>query len=161
MAFSAYTLLRRDRNRNGGGIAFYIKFGITFIIREDLASNTDLELLIVEITHAKQKPLLIVCWYRPPNSPLECFQKFEHITGKIDDLNVDYVVTGDLNCDIAATHKSWQTKKLLDIMESFSCSQLISDPTRVTDKSSTTVDLFFYKRTFKNMFFWCYRNIIV
>ena len=41
-------ITRRDRNRNGGGVCFYIKTSINFVIRHDLNMN-DLENLCLEI----------------------------------------------------------------------------------------------------------------
>ena len=43
-----YEITRRDRNRNGGGVCFYIKTSINFVIRHDLNMN-DLENLCLEI----------------------------------------------------------------------------------------------------------------
>ena len=31
-----YELIRRDRNRNGGGVDFYIKTSINFVVRPDI-----------------------------------------------------------------------------------------------------------------------------
>ena len=43
-----YEITRRNRNRNGGGVCFYIKSSINFVIRRDLNLN-DLENLCLEI----------------------------------------------------------------------------------------------------------------
>ena len=48
---TGYEITRRDRNRNGGGVCFYVKTSINFVIRRDLNLN-DLENLCLEI----QKP---------------------------------------------------------------------------------------------------------
>ena len=34
-------ILRRDRNRNGGGVAFYVAQSLTYVNREDLLSHVD------------------------------------------------------------------------------------------------------------------------
>ena len=44
-----YDILRRDRNRNGGGVAFYVAQSLTYVNRQDLLSHEDLEILTVEI----------------------------------------------------------------------------------------------------------------
>jgi hypothetical protein len=36
---SAYDIIRRDRNRNGSGVAMYIRSNISFINRNDLAGT--------------------------------------------------------------------------------------------------------------------------
>ena len=57
-----YEITRRDRNRNGGGVCFYIKTSINFVIRRDLNLN-DLENLYIEIQKPCSKPFLVVTWY--------------------------------------------------------------------------------------------------
>ena len=64
-----YDIVRRDRNRSGGGAAMYIRSHIPYIVRKDLMTDS-LELLCVEIKKLKSKPLLITTWYRPPNSSI-------------------------------------------------------------------------------------------
>ena len=34
-----YDILRRDRNRNGGGVALYIRQSLNYINRQDLSSH--------------------------------------------------------------------------------------------------------------------------
>ena len=43
-----YDIIRSDRNRNGGGVAMYIRTVIPYIIRKDLSQDT-LELLSIEV----------------------------------------------------------------------------------------------------------------
>ena len=71
-----YWFVRLDRNRNGGGILTYIKENIPFNVKRDLFTD-GLELLCIEVCLAKQKPCVIVYWYRPPDSNIAIFDKFE------------------------------------------------------------------------------------
>ena len=48
-----YDIIRCDRNRNGGGVAMYIKTVIPYIIRKDLSRDT-LELFRIEV----KKPIV-------------------------------------------------------------------------------------------------------
>ena len=120
-----YTLIRRDRNRSGGGVAMYIRNNLIFVQRDELCSDTKLEILVAEIKLEKQKPFFVICWYRPPNSKIEVFNDFERVMQRIDDSRVPYYVLGDMNCDVINKSISWHTKKLLDIIELFNCTQLI------------------------------------
>ena len=70
-----YTLLRRDRTRQGSGVALYIKNNIPFLVRQDLVSP-NLEMLCVEINKKFSRPFLISSWYRPPNSEIDLFNNF-------------------------------------------------------------------------------------
>ena len=53
-----YDILRRDRNRNGGGVAFYVAQSLTYVNRQDLLSHEDLEILTVEIKKTKVQACL-------------------------------------------------------------------------------------------------------
>ena len=59
-----YDIVRLDRNRNGGGVAIFIRENISYFIRQDLVIDT-LELLCIEVRKQKSKPFLIATWYRP------------------------------------------------------------------------------------------------
>ena len=78
-----YEITRRDRNKNGGGVCFYIKTSINFVIRRDLNLNV-LENLCLEIQKPCSKPFLVVTWYRPPCSSVELFSHYETLVGKLD-----------------------------------------------------------------------------
>ena len=135
-----YTIIRRDRTRHGGGVAIYIRSTIEYKIRDDLKDD-GLEFLCIEITKPKIKPFLISTWYRPPNSPVELFDKFHVILEKIESLNIESTIVGDLNCNVAANNVDNNTKHLLDLCELYQYSQLIQEPTRITSSSSTLIDL--------------------
>ena len=82
VSIEGYSLVRRDRCRSGGGVAIYVRNVIDYKIRSDL-SDPDLEFLCIQIQKPKAKPFLFSNWYRPPNSPIELFDKFEILLGKI------------------------------------------------------------------------------
>ena len=94
-----YEIVRRDRTSGGGGgVCFYIRSGINFLYRSDL-NIPNLENLCIEVNKPRSKPFLIITWYRPPESPVEIFNRFESLTGKLDAMNVEYYLLGDFNCD--------------------------------------------------------------
>ena len=79
ISISGYNIVRRDRplnGRNGGGVCFYVRSNINYIVREDLVSD-QLENLSFEIIKPRSKPFIVATWYRPPNSPFELFSTFE------------------------------------------------------------------------------------
>ena len=53
-----YDIIRRDRNRHGGGVAFYVAQSLTYVNRQDLLSHEDLEILTVEIKKTKVQAFL-------------------------------------------------------------------------------------------------------
>ena len=51
-------------------------------------------------------------------------------------------IIGDLNCNVGATSPDCSTQKLLDICDSYQYSQLIDQATRITQLTSSIIDLF-------------------
>ena len=49
---------------------------------------------------------------------------------------------GDLNCDVSAAPTDHHTNRLLDICNAYQYQQLIDHPTRITQETATTIDLF-------------------
>ena len=63
-----YQIYRKDRNRNGGGVILYVSnTNCHHKLREDLMISS-LELVAIELTQGKSKPIIVLAWYRPPNS---------------------------------------------------------------------------------------------
>ena len=111
-----YEIARRDRNRNGGSVCFYIKTSINFLILRDLNLN-DLENLCLEIQKPCSKPFIVVTWWRPPCSSAELFSYYETLIGKLDSLDLEQYLMGDLNCNMAFAHFDSNTRLLREISD--------------------------------------------
>ena len=97
---NGYIIIRKDRNRNGGGIAFYIKNNISYSERTDLTLGLEnLELICVEINKGHCWAFLLSAWYRPPNSEIGLFDNIELFLSKSDLENKELILIGDINCD--------------------------------------------------------------
>jgi exonuclease III len=68
-----YEIVRRDRNRNGGGVAIYSRNNIPYVERSELIPE-NVEALCLEIRKPKSKPVLVSIWYRPPDSNIELLE---------------------------------------------------------------------------------------
>ena len=87
-----YEIVRRDRECNGrfgGGVCFYIRNCINFLVRHDLSFDL-LENLCISINKPRAKPFLITAWYRPPNSSVAYFNYFQTLLGILDSENIEY-----------------------------------------------------------------------
>ena len=58
-----YEIIRKDRNRYGGGVLLYIRDTINYKLRNDLMLKS-LEMVTVEVLKPKAKSFLINAWYR-------------------------------------------------------------------------------------------------
>ena len=118
----------------------YIKAGIDFKIRNDLTCN-NVEAVWVEISKLIGKSkTLICCYYRPPAA------KAEYINDTIDMISKgmreghELIMIGDFNIDYKLD-ESLANNTVKHIEDLFYLDQLVEEPTRVTTKSSTTIDL--------------------
>ena len=90
---NGYNLIRRDRNRNGGGVCVFIRKSIEFKHRTDL-EKLELEMIALSIKKPNSKAFLVTAWYRPPNSAIECFDIFEDFLTCVDNEFDDIYVMG-------------------------------------------------------------------
>ena len=68
---NGYTIIRKDRTKNGGGIAFYIKNTLSYSDRNDLIPDSEnLEIVCVEINKRYCTSFLISNWYRVSSTRL-------------------------------------------------------------------------------------------
>ena len=130
-----YDIVRRDRNRSGGGVAMFIRSNISFINRNDLVPEV-LEQICVEISRPNSKPFLVSSWYRPPNSKIEMFHYFEEFL-RLADIQNKLIITGDLNCNLLEQVRSTCTAKQLEIFGLYLLKQHIQSATRVTARSQS------------------------
>ncbi len=139
MNIEGYSFYRNDRNRNGGGVALYVS---NTVVHEHLpsSSNKDIETCWIEVKLNNQGPVRVCACYRPPNVNVDYFNRFvdelEEALGKdgnivvLGDLNINY----DLNENLA-NNPIHYVENLLNVQ------QLVTEPTRVTNRSSSTIDL--------------------
>ena len=128
------------------GVGFYIRNSINFQVRSDL-NKDDIEFLTVEINKDKIKPFLISTWYRPPNSSIDLFNKFENILRLIDIEEKESIIVGDLNCDLLnKSQEDYISKELNFIINLYQYDQLIDEPTRETTCSKSLIDHFYSNR---------------
>ena len=135
-----YTLLRKDRTRQGGGVAFYIRNTICYIERQDL-SPVNLEMLCIEVQKANSKPFLLSTWYKPPDEiSNDILGVFELFLAKVDAEGKESIILGDVNCDVRASQIAPFTSNLGFLCDSYQYSQLINDFTRITETTKTLSD---------------------
>ena len=123
-----YDVVRKDRKsngRNGGGVCIYVRSNNNFQLRADLSPN-NLECLTVEISKPRSKPFLVSTWYRPLQSSPDLFSTFERIIDKIDAENLELYLMRDLNCNLLSEVVSNNSFHLLNIIDIYGLTQLIT-----------------------------------
>ena len=114
-----YAPERNDRNRDGGGVALYIRNTSNY------ERIFDLEWTGIKVIKPKAKPFIVSRWYRP-----------------LESLGLGVNILGSLNYNVAACPLESHSKNLLEISNLYQYHQLINEHTRITQKSATTIDLF-------------------
>ena len=98
-------------------------------------------MICCEINKPQSRPTLISAWYRPPNSEMKIFDSFEIFLKKCDAESKELLIIGDINCNILKSLRDSNTNKLMFLTVLYNLEQLIKEPTRVTNTSSSLVDL--------------------
>ena len=136
----SYKSIRKDRNRNGGGVVIYVREQISFRDRNDLVSDS-LEMICIEIERPHSKPFLLSAWYRPPNSELNIINEYELFLFKCDSESKEMIIMGDLNCDFGKSPPDTYTNRIISLNNLYQMVNLINEPTRVTETLASTIDL--------------------
>ncbi len=142
VSLSGYTIYRNDRgSRHGGGVAIYIK---TILIHEECTSLNMVG--SVETCWDKVKPIcatsfLVCSMYRPPSATETYFNDTLRNIEAACDVCSDFVLLNhDLNHDY--NNEETLSTNLVHYMEQlFMCKQLVTEPTRETSKSRSTLDV--------------------
>ena len=129
---------RKDRNdRVGGGVAIYIKSGISFHKSCNLIDN-EVEGLCVEVNVRNHKFLLCGI-YRPPNSGVEYWDSLERTFETLNNSHIkDLVILGDFNCNMQSVNLP---NRMHNLILAYDLCQLIDEPTHFTEHSSSIIDL--------------------
>ena len=131
------TPFRKDNDSNGGGgLLVYVKNGINAKRREDLETQ-HISCLWLEISPAKSKPFLVGSMYRPPDSRVEFNDRFEEFIDSLLNEDKEFILLGDFNKDLLNidTEREWG-----NFTTSLGLTQLVNEPTRVTNTSQTLID---------------------
>ena len=90
----------------------------------------------MEIIKPRSKSILVSTWYRPLD-----FVEFEKMVGSLDVENLEFFILGDLNVNLDQSIESSNKNTLNEIFDIYGLDQLIQEPTRVTESSSSLIDL--------------------
>ena len=149
---NGYSIIRNDRNRNGGGVACYIRNDLCFNIK-NIFSNA-IEHVFFEILIPKVKPIAIGIFYRPSNA-YDFLDIFSNDSQQIDNDTNEIYLLGDFKINLLQNGKfvlkenqpyelknsiSALVNKYKDFYQKFSLIEIIKEPTRITCYTSSLLD---------------------
>ena len=132
-----HTPFCKDNTLNGGGgIMVFIRKELMAKRRADLEVN-NVECLWIEISPRKGKSFLVGYLYRNPAETAERADRFDTLIDRVLMDKKEMIMLGDFNKDLlhGNQHREW-----LNNMTSLGFTQLIHEPTRVTNATSTLID---------------------
>ena len=149
---SQQTVVQSDRNRDGGGIACYIRNNICFNGKACISDNV--ENIFIDLLFPKTKPIFVRIVCKPP-SQNQFLQQMITEFGALD-LDNEIYILGDFNINLLfrdkyVLNKSNEIKKLdknllpeikryKEFCSMYCLSQLIDCPTTITSNTSTLID---------------------
>jgi len=150
LIFEGYSsIFRLDRHgRIGGGVALYISNSLFAKQRPDL-QIPEFECLWVEFKLNQLDFLCGVCYRPPENDATSTSLFFEHVQFTFDKINqlskrYNVLLVGDFNAHYDLSNASASSSiglRLYSLLEGNNFSQLISEPTRVTQTNASMLDL--------------------
>lgn len=141
----SFTVFRKDRNMNGGGVCIAVRKELQAMHCLDL-NVANLEAIWVQLITSDHQPLYICSVYRPNNDDIELLRKpLESLSRRHHSRPPFIVVAGDLNYP----QIDWSTEStvdgscnaFLDVLNDFHLHQLVSTPTRFGSTASSVLDL--------------------
>ena len=144
-----FQLVRLDRdsfrNKKGGGVCIYVCTSISFKVVPDFKDllGNDIEFIYLKVKPHMQKPINLFGVYRPPDGKSRDFtQHILNMLKQSDRSHSDTILIGDFNIDYK--NKTLVSSLKLDSLENkLNLKQIINKCTRVTDTTSTCIDLLF------------------
>ena len=122
------------------GVCFFMRSLVNFR-HATHRSVHQLKNLCIEIRKPSSKPFLVGTWCRTNSTVYKYL--FESFVGRLDAENIEYHLLGDVNRDIDRPGLHHPTRVLTCIADLYILHQLIGEPTRIIELSSTTIDLIF------------------
>ena len=120
----------------------YTKASLKVKVLKDLSSvsATGFHQLWLQIQHKRMKSILLCATYKPPECPTTSFKEdFSDNYMKALSFGKDVVILGDLNCNLLKNCP--EGNALNDLCATLNLKQLVTSPTRVTEHSSSLIDV--------------------
>lgn len=136
---SNFSVFRHDRPTRGGGVVILVdrRFVSHF---ENSLINDSVEFIHVSLDRSFAKPLQIICVYRPPSGSLDSFlEQLSRLLNNISYLDLPLLILGDINVNLLL--RSSGARSISTFLSSYGLKILNKAPTRVTDHSSSIIDV--------------------
>lgn len=130
-----------ERTRMVVELFVYVKdtYKASVITKLSAVSDCNFQQLWLKVQCKKLKSFLLCTVYRPPNSPITFLEDIEKTFVDSLLLGMEVIIIGDLNCNLQGNCPDGRA--LSDFCSTFNLTQMVKEPTRVTDKSQMLIDV--------------------
>ena len=132
-----YDLLRHDRNRQGGGVCLFVRKSLKYSTVQTVKDK--LESIWINVAFNNNN-VGIGCMYRPPSADQEYYNDMLDQIEQVKATSDDIILMGDLNFNYVL-NEHLSSCPVHYIESAYELTQLVDKPTRVTQSSSTLIDL--------------------
>ena len=138
-----YNIFRQDRTCHGGGVMILAADHLTTKKLSHVSKKSN-ETLWLEVKRKNCKSVYVCSVYRPPvkGQNLEVVERYKSfLLSCIDKLpkNSEVFILGDFNCNML--QKNRLSGAINDLCKARNLAQFVDEPTRITETSSTMIDL--------------------
>ena len=137
---------RQDRKgKCGGGCLIYYKDNLTVVpFSDDIDEFREVESAWIEVSIMSQK-FLLGAFYRSPTD-FSFYGNLQNRLSKIITKRKNTILMGDLNSDLLQrSNENHPGKRLKRILYSYDLTNMIKEPTRISDTTKTLIDLIIVK----------------
>ena len=148
-----YDFLHNDSLTLAGGVAIFIKSQIRYKFIPDITFlSKNYESIWLELENSnnndKSKNLLAGVIYRHPKYSIDTFSnELSNFLLQISQENKRICIAGDINIDALKQESNTTINDYFDMLHSFGFCNTIELPTRITEKSKTLIDHFYYNKS--------------
>ncbi len=138
-----YEMFRADcikSGKNSGGCALYVRENVTFEQKPDLIPE-EFEGICGFVTFPNKHKMMVANIYRHPKQKINWFNKLDKLLDNFSATKLDFIITGDLNCDLLKNPLKDHTNHFVYACETHQLTQLVNKPTQITPTSHSLIDM--------------------
>ena len=138
LAQPGFRIVRKDRKKGAGGLGAYIRADLRVVRRQKL-EPTNIELICLDVKTSNNSRLIVCGCYRSPDlfPQSDFIDALSSVTEAMYMTRQELLLLDDFNMDMFENmaENRYPNRNLLDFCQRFSLVNMITKPTRVTDKS--------------------------
>lgn len=136
-----YNCVRCDSiSRHTGGVLIYVRECIDFYLYySDVLNSINTWFLSLKVLKGMKQGLYSVLYHSPNSNNSDFLEFFENIVENVLNIEEKNILVGDFNINL--NNKNGSSEKLKSIITLSGMKQFVKEATRVTNSSSTLIDL--------------------